>query len=82
MTALPCRLFLASALLAQALHADAAAAPNPATYSFDTTPRAGQHPHHLMDIQSTMTARVAPLPGATDVQLAKPARARSATEKE
>lgn len=66
------RLRLTGALLAAGAHAALAA---PATVSFDTTPRAGQHQRQLIDLQAVIRTRAEAGPDATEAQRAKIAQA-------
>lgn len=76
----PLRLPLLGALLG--LHFCAQAAPAaPATASFDTTPRAGQHQRQLIDLQAVMKVRIEAGPGATDAQRAKVAQVAEGMER-
>ena len=72
--AYPLRLTLLGNLLSLSL-ATQAAPSAPATVTFDTTPRAGQHQRQLIDLQAAMTMRVEAGPEATDEQRAKIAQA-------
>ena len=65
---------LAGALLSLTLGAHATPAA-PATVTFDTTPRAGQHQRQQLDIQAVVKMRVEAAPEATEEQRAKIAQA-------
>ena len=70
----PLRLTLVGALLG--LHLGAQAAPAaPATVSFDTTPRAGQHQRQQIDMKAVMRTRIEAGPAATNEQRAQIAQA-------
>jgi hypothetical protein len=68
------RLVLATGLLGLQFTVHAAP-PAPAAFTFDTTPRAGQHQRQVMDMQMTMSTRMEAGPEASDEQRAKIAQA-------